>query len=142
MDLPVLYKAYGNRHVDLENVIRRSANVTCPHPHGSPVTRELDTGSQVVGKHYAVRVIRSRPTGTCGHVLGTFLAKRYVGVPQLQGSHENVESETKKGIYPRICPELDQALRSCGLLLRQAVERAETQHQINGMDAHYYTILE
>ena len=37
---------------------------------------------------------------------------------------------------------LDEALRSCGLLLRQAMERAETQHQINGMDAHYYTILE
>jgi hypothetical protein len=40
------------------------------------------------------------------------------------------------------CPGLDEALRSCGLLLRQAMERAETQHQINGMDAHYYTILE
>ena len=34
------------------------------------------------------------------------------------------------------------ALRSCGLLLRQAMERAETQHQINGMDAQYDTILE
>ena len=68
---------------------------------------------------------------------------------------ENEESETKKGICPRICPGLDEAkaaeerrlrvpLRypSCGLLLRQAMERAETQHQINGMDAHYYTILE
>jgi hypothetical protein len=31
---------------------------------------------------------------------------------------------------------------SCGLLLRQAMERAETQHQINRMDAHYDTILE
>ena len=40
------------------------------------------------------------------------------------------------------CPGLDEALRSCGLLLRQAMERAETQHQINRMDAHYYTILE
>ena len=34
----------------------------------------------------------------------------------------------------------DRAL--CGLLLRQAMERAETQHQINGMDAYYFTILE
>jgi hypothetical protein len=45
-------------------------------------------------------------------------------------------------IYPRICPGLDEALRSCGLLLRQAMECAESQHQIDGMDAHDYTILE
>ena len=31
---------------------------------------------------------------------------------------------------------------SCRLLLRQAMERAEAQHQINGMDADYDTILE
>ncbi len=37
---------------------------------------------------------------------------------------------------------LDEALCSCGLLLRQAVERAETQHQIDGMDARDDTILE
>ena len=36
----------------------------------------------------------------------------------------------------------DEALRSCGLLLRQAMERAEAQHQINGMDAHHDTIFE
>jgi hypothetical protein len=33
-------------------------------------------------------------------------------------------------------------LGSAGLLLRQAMERAETQHQVNGMDTHYGTILE
>jgi hypothetical protein len=59
-----------------------------------------------------------------------------------QESQENEESETKKGICARICPTLDEALPSCGLLLRQAMERAESQHQINGMDAHDYTILE
>ena len=47
-----------------------------------------------------------------------------------------------KGICARILPAWTKRLRSCGLLLRQAMERAETQHQINGMDAHYGTILE
>jgi hypothetical protein len=60
--------------------------------------------------------------------------------PQI--SQENEESETKKGICPRIGSGLDEALRSGGLLLRQAMERAETQHQINGMDAHDDTIFE
>jgi len=36
----------------------------------------------------------------------------------------------------------ERTFRSCGLLLRQAMERAETQHQVNGMDTHYGTILE
>ena len=60
----------------------------------------------------------------------------------MQGSLKVGWSKKVAILKSQVCPGLDEALRSCGLLLRQAMERAETQHQINGMDAHYYTILE
>jgi REP element-mobilizing transposase RayT len=62
--------------------------------------------------------------------------------PQYPLLIEQVLHDAKKIMTLTLHARRGTAGPSCGLLLREAMERAETKHQINGMDSHDETILE